>query len=455
MNPIMLYTMISAFSLIMCVYFFRRAAGGLHIGRLNLLSISFYLFAAQVFAGVVLIVLGFDQHYTMRVLISRDSTVTTTYYVVMAVSALWPACMLLFLKLFRIAPQKEYRVYLDKPVQNGDSRFAFWAVMACSAVCIGLLAVLLVKIGYIPLLMLVHHPADFSFALARIEINSIFVINMYVRNILVLLAVPALSYVAFAFALTTRKWKWMALAAVLIVASVITKTFNFEKTPVVFHMLVYVLILVYYKGGIKLKWILPLLGVGAAIVLAFYAIMTQGVQHDLYNGVGGRLLFSQVGALSYNFDAFPSEFPYLMGRSFAPTILKLIGIDPELHLRSARLIMEFYFPWNVYDGVAGVMNSFYIGEAYANYGWVGAAFSVVWTAFVLSGLYALTLKMRKTPVTLVFAAYFGVFAPLTTQGGFMDFVYNSSWLITAAGLLLLEYGGSIAATVKKRLARRG
>lgn len=445
---VLVYSLITAVSLIFCIYFFQKAAGTLHVGRLNLLSISFYLFLAQVFVGAALIMLGFDQHYTLRRLINRVPSITTTYFVAMVTAVVWPACMWLCMKMFRLDPKTCYSAYLKKPIKKPESSLTYWIVLAASVLCLGLLAAYLYKIGYIPLLKLFIRSSDFSFATERINISNLYIINVYVRNVLILMAIPVISYISFAYALATRKTRWIVLSLVLFTASVVTKTYNFEKTPIVFHLMVYVLILIYYKGGIKTKWMIPILGMGVVLILAAYTLTSDVSQHSLYNGVGGRLLFSQVGALTYNFDAFPNTFPFLMGRSFSPALLKLFGADPDLSLRSARLMMEFYASQGIYEGVSGVMNSFYIGEAYANFGWLGAVFSVAWTAFVLSGMFALILKLRKTPVTLVLGAYFSIYVAMTAQGGFVDFIYNISWIVVISGLLLLEYSADIVSFLK-------
>ena len=65
-------------------------------------------------------------------------------------------------------------------------------------------------------------------------------------------------------------------------------------------------------------------------------------------------------------------FGFLGGRSFTPTILRLIGMNSSDYLRSAKLTMAFYGSEKVYDGSAGVMNALFAGEAYANwsFGWL-------------------------------------------------------------------------------------
>ena len=96
---------------------------------------------------------------------------------------------------------------------------------------------------------MLRHSADFSFAVERINISNMYIVNVYVRNLLVLLAVPVLSYISFSYALTTRKLRWIILALVLFAAAIVTKTYNFEKAPIVFHLMVYVLIFIYLRGA--------------------------------------------------------------------------------------------------------------------------------------------------------------------------------------------------------------
>ena len=106
---------------------------------MNILSISFYLFLVQVFAGAALIMLGLDQHHTLRRLVNRGLSSATTYYVVMAVAILWPVCMWGFAKLFKVDSKTRYREYLGKPTKQRSSQLTFWIVLAFSVLCLSLL----------------------------------------------------------------------------------------------------------------------------------------------------------------------------------------------------------------------------------------------------------------------------------------------------------------------------
>ena len=101
--------------------------------------------------------------------------------------------------------------------------------------------------------------------------------------------------------------------------------------------------------------------------------------------------------------------------------------------------MEFFGSEAVYSGTAGVMSTFFLGESYANFGIPGIVFSIIWVALVIAAVFAFFLKFRKTPVTIAIFAYFSIYIPLTTQGGFFDFVYNANWIFIVLIMVFLEF----------------
>ncbi len=427
-------------ALIFSLYFYHKAAGTFHLGKLNLISVTAILFFLQSFVGISLIMLGFDQHYTLHRLFDRESSILTTFVVVMIVAVLFPLIIHLALRLLKVDAKRDYADYLQKKTDYYDSKLLFWLVVGAGIVCLGLLILLLREIGYVPLIKMFFHEEGFEMELERIRNAGITVVNQYVTNIMIHLAIPVLAYFTFSCALASKKIKWWILSGVFFVASLITETYNFAKSTVVFFLLVYIFIWIYHVGGIKSRWMFAFVG-GCAVILvvAYAAFGTTLNLTDIYNGIWGRTLFTQVGTLSYNFDLFPQYLAHLDGRSFGQFLLPLFGLEAGDHVRSARVLMEVYGSTSVYDGSAGVMNSLFIGEAYANFGWGGLVFSVVWVALVIALIFFLILKLKKTPATVTLFAYFTVNMATTTQGGFVDYVYNVSWIIVLGALLICHW----------------
>ena len=116
--------------------------------------------------------------------------------------------------------------------------------------------------------------------------------------------------------------------------------------------------------------------------------------------------------------------------------------------------MDFYGSTSVYNGTAGVMNTIFIGEAYANWGIYGLLFSIVWVAIIAGGLFALVTKIKKTPATIAFLAVLTQMLGAATQGGFMDFLYSFSFILTILGFLFIIYLNEILMNAKKLFSKK-
>ncbi len=417
-----------------------KAAGTLNPGKVNVISAFYYLFLLQTFAGIALIVLGFDKHYTLNRLINRDETIEITFWVIMVAAVFIPFCIFLFEKLFRINAKNDYSTYLSQTVEVSNEETIYKVIVIGTIIGAVLMIVWFMKIGYIPALMLVHSPEQFDFALERSRIGNIYLIHPYISNILILTCIPLLSYLAFTYALVKKEKKWYILFGILFIMSLLVKTYNFAKSPVVYHLVVFLMIYIYCKGGISKKILAAFLLLSiAGIIFMYWATGYEGAILDIYNGPIGRTLFSQLGALLCVFDAFPQFFGFLNGRSLSAPLLPLLGMNSDMHLRSGKLMMDFYGSEGVYDGGAGVLNSFFVGEAYANYGWKGVIFSFIWVSLMFVILFAVVLKLKKTPMMITFFAAFTLKMPMATQGGFFDFIFSVDFIVTGIVFLMGYY----------------
>ena len=430
--------LIVVFGLLLSLFLFKKASATLNIGKINLISYIMYLFLLQTYIGAAMVYLGDRNHYTMKYITIADSY-DLMFYSVLLSAILFPLTILVLYQIFRIDMKHQYNSYLKKSVTVDRERLAFYITAGIGFVCCLMLLIYIIKIGYFPLLRLVRTPAGFEFGVERQRISHIVIINSYVKNLLIGLFLPLLSYVAFAYAVVLKKFWWWALTFVLVGAAIVSVTINFEKSPVLFYLFVLLLILMYAKGGISRKMVFGFGAVMASFIAFIYIKMGYNFasgDSNFYNGPIGRTLFTQVGTLTMHFDLFPTIFPFLDGRSLSPTALNLLGIEGG-HLRSAKLVMDFYGSEKVYDGTGGVMNAFYIGEAYANFGFWGMVLSMVYMGLLMGLLFYVFTRLRKTPYNLALTAMLTSRMALATQGGFVDFIYNFQTYLL---LFLLAWG---------------
>ena len=139
------------------LYFFYKASGSLNLRKANIVTLIGGLFFVQTFLGIALIMLGFDKHYTLNRLIDRESSIATTFYVVMATAVLFPAAIYLFMRLFKADPKVYYHNFLQNKTAYADSSLLFWLVVGAAGLCLGLLAAFLLKAGYVPLIKMFFH----------------------------------------------------------------------------------------------------------------------------------------------------------------------------------------------------------------------------------------------------------------------------------------------------------
>lgn len=439
-------------------FLFWKAAGTLNPGKLNTISYIYYIYMIQSFIGTALIMMGFDKHYTLSYLVDREKSIRTVSVIVLGISVALPLLIILFQKYTRINMRRDYERFLKKKIEYNHDLSAFIVVLAAVLICSVILIGFICKIGYVPFFKFFFASDNFEFSVERARIGKLWFINPYFTNIFVLSLIPLFSYISFSYMLAVKDKKWFFISLVLFIMSVIVKTIKFEKSPLIFHILVYILIYTYYKGKIKKSYIMAL-GFGLAGLLVFFYAATgfSGSILDIYNGPLGRTLFTEVGTLAYSFDMFPAIFPFLGGRSFSPTILRLLGVSGELHLRSAKLTMAYYGSERVYEGSAGVMNTLFAGEAYANFGYKGVVFSVIWVAVFIGVTVWIILRLKKTPVVTTFAALMTMKLGAMLEGGFFDFMYNFDLILIAivifGSYLLFDTDGKIQRLIHKNVEK--
>lgn len=430
--------LIVALGLTFSTYFFRKAAGTLNVRKLNLISYTYYLFILQTYIGTSLVFLGNRGHYTLKYVI-HETSIDKTFYYVLLTAILFPLVIILVYKILKVDMNSIYSSYLGRETDIENERAVFYIISFIAMVCMALMILLFIKIGYVPLFKIFFAESGFNFKTERIKVAQISIINQYVRNILVLSLIPVLSFIAFTYAYKTKKMRWIILFGALLISSICTKTYNFAKTPIIFYLFTLVIVYIILNNGIKRRYFYGILAVLGMMIFLLYRVMGVKVELSLYNGPIGRTLFTQAGTLIYHFDFFPISFPFLMGRSFSSSILGVLGSNMT-SVRSAKIIMSYYGSRSVYEGIAGVMNSLFIGEAYANFGAIGVMISIIYVALLFGIiLWLFTSKFKKSALNVALLGVLTSELANTTQGGFFDFVYNANMIVIVIMFIFVNY----------------
>lgn len=170
------------------------------------------------------------------------------------------------------------------------------------------------------------------------------------------------------------------------------------------------------------------------------------------SGPGGRIFLTQIATLFLHIQVFPDINPYLAGSSLPTLYAKVLGLESGW-IRSGRVVMEIIKPEAVVNGTAGVMNTVFIGEAYANWGILGVLLAPVLIGFLYSFVICIFLKHKKTPLWII--GYLIIFMNFSQMfiGGFVDYLYPLQivlMLCVLFGISIVKNRGKMRVVVSKR-----
>ena len=116
----MLRVAVVLIGLVLSLLLFRKAAGTLHIGKINLISYTMYLFLLQTYAGASLVYLGDRNHYTMNY-IMNDSSFDIMFYSVLLTALLFPLSIRVLYGIMNVDIRVRYREYLESRSKSDRS----------------------------------------------------------------------------------------------------------------------------------------------------------------------------------------------------------------------------------------------------------------------------------------------------------------------------------------------
>lgn len=420
-----MYLLISFIIIVMSYLLFRTAAGTLNPLKINMISYIFYHhLIIESFIGVNIAILYLDDHYLISQLTSIELR-QLTYFAVCYVMVAMPISMVALNKLLRFNPKKalaSYHEYLRNAI-NEDKGLIPLMVFSM----ISLISVIYTywSLKDIPIFIFMAGLADEA-SIARAAASRGFEGIEYIRNIFGLGMTPILCYSAYCYKRQSSKYLYKVIFNVLFVLSVVILFYDTQKGPILTFLIGFLFLKVLYDGQISRKFFSSILLCVFAMIFGMYVVLGEFDNVISINqGPLGRIFQSQIAGLFYHFDIFPDQREFLWGASFPPLLLSLFNVE---HIRSARAVMEIVNPAGVAAGMAGVINTLFIGEAWANFGWIGFIFSPIIVGTVIQFSFIAFLKyLPKHPFFIAFYAYLSLSWPVT--GGFVDFIYSPLLLI--------------------------
>lgn len=407
--------------------------------------VYYYSFLISSYIGGLLIALGIDDYYMIKRMDHEEYRIIG-FILLTLLMILFPLTQLVVGRILGFNAELEFNKYLQEPVRTSvdkNKRIFRLAFGALSAISVLAVAYTLLKTANVPLLELLKGNTS-ELAKLRIDASRGFSgIDVYIRNIFGIALTPVLSIVAFVYMTKSRALYWKVVFFTLFISSILISTYDLAKSPIFFYLIMLLLAGVYTQK-LKLNWkrISGYIIAGSALLIVMY-VAIQGVTELesflAYNsGPIGRILLAQISPFFLHLDTFSHSLSPLEAKGLPSFIAGIFDIE---QVRSARMVMENVFPENIDKGTGGVLNTIFLGEAFASYGYLGVIVAIIYIATVIQVLYIIFLRLPKTPVVIALFVYFTINIPRTLVGGVADFFFNPIWIIMTVvlgGLFILE-----------------
>ncbi len=154
---------------------------------------------------------------------------------------------------------------------------------------------------------------------------------------------------------------------------------------------------------------------------------------------------TQIATMFLHVEAFPEMVPFLEGTSLPGIFADFLGLS-DSWVRSGGVVMGIFKASAVEQGIAGVMNSLFAAEAWANWGVAGVAVAPVLVGFLFSVSTCFLVKCRKSPAMMIIYIILFINFSQALLGGFVDYIYPLTAIVLVVvigGVELLSNRGSI------------
>ncbi len=419
----MIITFVTIICVLFSMYLFKSASGSISLLHLNTVSYVMYfqIFTMAVVGSVLVANNMVDYHY----MISPVSNQTKFYAwigVMYSIIAM-PLGMILLNNLLKVKHiQQKLSDYSKAEIESWfSSNNQNHILLGLAIFSTIILIYVLTANNIIPIIELLKGHKDTA-AIGRITVRREFGGIEYIKNLFGLVLIPIFAYYSYILWNKNKSLVKLILMLILNFNALLLLVYDTQKAPFVFFLFGYIIIFTFTKNGIsKFKLILFSFIALLLVVLGYYLTGGRGLEQltDPTSALYGRIFISGYGGYVLSLHYFPDiikESTTFIGVPHA--ILDFFHIPS---VESARLLMEKVNPEGIKDGHANLISSYYLGEAYANYGILGIIFSPFIVGFVVQSVHLFLLQSKKNPLYIAFYAFITVKWLLNT--GFVSFLY--------------------------------
>tara|TARA_B110000003_G_scaffold274244_1_gene313770 strand:- start:13054 stop:14349 length:1296 start_codon:yes stop_codon:yes gene_type:complete len=258
----------------------------------------------------------------------------------------------------------------------------------------------------------------------------------FIRDFGFVACVQVLAYYAYSLKLQHPKTlRFRTLYWLSLPMAVLALTLNLEKGPIVIFFFS-LLTIRFFHGRrtsiVALGFILILL-MGLLVGTYIVALGTDRTALSLAQEIIGRILIAQVAGVFMTLSIFPAEYEFVLFSGIGVLTDAFGGVQSD---GSARIVMQHFRPKEVELGLLGYMSSYFIAEAYGNFGALGVLFSPFIVGAVTAFIFTILRRFHNANLAIATITYVAFNLPYTSN--FVAFYYSPGiWILL---LILIVLG---------------
>ncbi|MBD5312460.1 MAG: oligosaccharide repeat unit polymerase [Bacteroides sp.] len=415
--------MISGITLLISYKLFSKAAGTLNIRYFNTITYVFYYsIILSTFIGSILCAYDFGEDHWILSNAHHEARIKAWLAVCYSMIAM-PIGMILLNNLFKVHPKRDLKRYISEQIQFHLTNQHLKSVLGFS-ILISCCCFLYIKhySSSWPLYSAVIEHDLVAATEGRIDVRLNFQGIIHIKNLIGLYLVPLLSFFAYIVSQFKHGWFYKFSFYAILIFTLLILSYDTQKAPIIFYLIGFIIIRVLIKGAIPIKYIIIFVLTALLIMALLYTLFnttTNGALDiilDPRSAMWGRMFISGYAGVPLSFEWFPNVITQPTWQiGFPEFILNLFDLPTT---ESARLLMLNLNP----DG--NLISSYYIAEAWANYGLIGVIIAPFIVGFNVQLIQIFLFKSTKNPLTIAFYAI--VTTKWVVSSGFVNFLFFKS-----------------------------
>lgn len=461
-----MYLVISLIIFVVSYKLFKKAAGSLDPRKMNMISFCFYCLLTFTFFGSIMVMYELG---TSEMGIPQSSEIRFYGWLgVMYTMLMVPLGMIIASFMLRINSKLAFYKYLSVGVQsNHNAKSEKIALYFFSGLSILAIIYILNRVGGdIPLFLLFSGVDDYILLYQRRNTISFIIPDYKLLGVYISLQasfVVCLSYAAYCYWRLNKKFRDLIWFLLMLSFSVLYLTYDMVKGRIIFYFVGLMMVEVIILGKLRIKK-LALYCIGGYLLVDVVRIFFHGALKGSgrsfgllsflevgLGGFSGRILLGQLANYYQCFNIFPNLHPFLWFSTTGQFIHETLGLTylPDYGI----IIMAFENLKAVAAGAAGHASTFFMGEAWANFGLFGFLIAPLWVGCFIQILHVFFLNRGKTIINISLYASVTLALPILTN--LKGFYYPAGLMqIVVMTFLLLLIKSILAEVGKERFIRR-